>query len=82
MALRFFGKDPNTDEDECPTVWVDEKNADLVFQGWKADQETREECLTVGHIPDTEEVVRIPARMIEQVRKACDDAEKRAAELQ
>lgn len=82
MALRFFGKDPNTDEDECPTVWVDEKNADLVIQGWKADQETREECLTIGPIPDTEDIVRIPARMVELVRKACDDAEKRAAELQ
>ncbi|MGK5639031.1 hypothetical protein ACSNOK_12110 [Streptomyces sp. URMC 126] len=58
MALEFFGKDPNTDGDECPTVWVDRKNADLVFQGWKTDEETERECLESGHIPETEAVIR------------------------
>ncbi|MFJ6566467.1 hypothetical protein ACIQNU_03545 [Streptomyces sp. NPDC091292] len=76
MALRFFGKDPQTDGDECPTVWVDEDTADMLFQGWKADAATEAECLTVGHIPDTEAVIRIPARMVPLVRKACDAAER------
>ncbi|MFI9721568.1 hypothetical protein ACIHFE_18255 [Streptomyces sp. NPDC052396] len=78
MALRFFGKDPFTNGDDCPTVWVDEANADLVFQGWKADRETETECLASGHIPDSEAVIRIPARMVALVRRACDAAEERA----
>ncbi|MEU8570469.1 hypothetical protein AB0C51_19340 [Streptomyces pathocidini] len=76
MALRFVAKDPNTNGDDCPTVWVDEKTDDLVFQGWKADKETEAECLTVGHIPDTEAVIRIPARMVPIIREACDLAER------
>ncbi|GAB2812642.1 DUF6879 family protein [Streptomyces daliensis] len=28
MALLFFGKDPNTNGDDCPTVWVDEETDD------------------------------------------------------
>ncbi|MER6519049.1 hypothetical protein ACFWHQ_20160 [Streptomyces sp. NPDC060334] len=81
MSLLFFGKDPDTDEDHCPTVWVDRENADLVFQGWKADDVTEKKCLEVGPIPDTEAVIRIPARMVAQIRKACDAAERSAAEL-
>ncbi|MCY0955720.1 hypothetical protein OTB19_01940 [Streptomyces sp. H27-H5] len=81
MSLMFFGKDPDTDEDHCPTVWVDRENADLAFQGWRADDETEKECPEVGPIPDTEAVIRIPARMVAQIRKACDAAERSAAEL-
>jgi hypothetical protein len=77
MALLFFGKDPNTNGDDCPTVWVDAASADLVFQGWRADGGTEAECLTAGHIPDTEAVIRIPARMVPLIRKACDEAEQR-----
>ncbi len=79
MALLFFGKDPNTNGDDCPTVWVDDKSADLVLQGWKADDGTEVECLAVGHIPDTEAVIRIPVRMVPLIRKACDEAEQRSA---
>ncbi|NXY97935.1 hypothetical protein HYE82_26885 [Streptomyces sp. BR123] len=81
MSLMFFGKDPDTDEDHCPTVWVDDKTADLVLQGWKTDEATEEKCLIFGPIPDTEAVIRIPARMVPQIRKACDAAERSAAEL-
>ncbi|MFB8089034.1 hypothetical protein [Streptomyces sp. NPDC055992] len=75
----LFGKDPNTNGDNCPTVWVDELSADLVMQGWKADQDTESECLTVGSIPDSEAVIRMPARMVPLIRKACDEAEQRSA---
>jgi hypothetical protein len=78
MALLLFGKDPNTNGDDCPTVFVDEATADLVIQGWRADEATGAECLKVGHIPDSEAVIRIPARMVPQIRKACDAAEERA----
>jgi hypothetical protein len=76
MALRFIAKDPNTDGANCPTVWVDEERQELVLQGWKADEETRADCLTSGPIPDSEEVVRVPMRMVAAIREACDVAER------
>jgi hypothetical protein len=57
---------------------VDEENADLVIQGWKADDATQQECLQVGGIPGHEAVIRIPARMTTIVREACDAADRRA----
>ncbi|MFI1253260.1 hypothetical protein ACH4U6_05545 [Streptomyces netropsis] len=78
MPLRFMGIDPNTDTGQCPTVWVDENNADVVLQGWKVDDVTQAECLETGTIPDSEAVIRIPARMVPILREACDAAERRA----
>ncbi|GGV80533.1 hypothetical protein [Streptomyces thermoviolaceus] len=86
MSLRFIGIDPNTGQAESPTVWVDERKAELVIQGWKPDAQTEAECAAFelpGHavgIPEHEAVVRIPARMIPILREACDAAE-RAAQL-
>lgn len=76
MPLRFVAKDPNTDGANCPTVWVDEERQELVMQGWKADEDTRADCLTTGPIPDSEEVVRLPMRMVAAIREACDVAER------
>jgi hypothetical protein len=78
MPLRFIAKDPETGSNASPTVWVDEQNADMVFQGWKINDDTTKECLEVGTIPDHETVIRIPARMVSIVREACDVAERRA----
>lgn len=75
MALRFIAKDPNTDGANCPTVWVDDETKEIVFQGWDADAETLVKCLESGHIPEGESVVRLPARMVEAIRKACDVAD-------
>jgi hypothetical protein len=75
MTLRFIAKDPNTNGDNCPTVWVDAETNDLVVQGWRADDETERECLETGRIPDTEAVVRLPARMAAAIREACDVAD-------
>ncbi|WP_314253966.1 hypothetical protein [Streptomyces sp. DSM 40907] len=61
MALGFIGIDPDSDTRQCPTVWVDEDTADVVIQGWKADEAVLAQCLETGSIPDTECVVRIPA---------------------
>lgn len=75
MALRSFGKDPETNGDHCPTVWLDEAKGEIVFQGWKADDALQAECLTTGPIPDTEAVVRLPLRMAEQIREALNAAD-------
>ncbi|MER7182925.1 hypothetical protein ABT404_26225 [Streptomyces hyaluromycini] len=82
MTLRFIGIDPNTGTGESPTVWVDDTTNELVIQGWKLGQALEAECAAFevpGHavgIPDHEAVVRIPARMVPVLRKACDAAER------
>ncbi|MFF3400932.1 hypothetical protein OG905_25465 [Streptomyces sp. NBC_00322] len=82
MALVFIGIDPNTDDLESPTVWVDEEKQELVFQGWKPSPELEAECAAAeipGHakgIPDHEAVIRIPARMVNMIREACDVVER------
>ncbi|MFI5867424.1 hypothetical protein [Streptomyces sp. NPDC051546] len=81
MALRFIGIDPDSDTGQCPTVWVDEDTADVVVQGWNADEALLAQCLETGSIPPTEGVVRIPARMAALLREACDEAERRSAGL-
>ncbi|MFI7017893.1 hypothetical protein [Streptomyces sp. NPDC050164] len=80
MALRFIAKDPNTDGANCPTVWVDVERQEIVMQGWKVDEETRADCLTSGPIPNNEEVVRLPVRMLAAIREACDVAERSAVQ--
>ncbi|MDX2794061.1 hypothetical protein [Streptomyces scabiei] len=75
MTLRFFGKDPETNGDHCPTVWFDDKKDEFVFQGWKPDEALTAQCLLTGPIPDNEAVVRLPARMVQLIREACDAAE-------
>ncbi|MEU6967645.1 hypothetical protein AB0A71_07890 [Kitasatospora aureofaciens] len=83
MALQFTGIDPNTEHEGSPTVWVDDETREIVIQGWRPDAalltEISETEWAAGHatgIPDPEAVVRIPARMIPILRKACDDAER------
>jgi hypothetical protein len=82
MALRFIGIDPSTGTGESPTVWFDEETHELVIQGWKAGPELEAQCAGTdvpGHargIPGNEAVVRVPARMVPLLRKACDAAER------
>ncbi|WP_406391602.1 hypothetical protein OG806_09745 [Streptomyces sp. NBC_00882] len=76
MALISFGKDPETNGDHCPTVFLDDERQEFVFQGWQADEDLRAECLKTGPIPDTEAVVRLPVRMAQQIREALDAAER------
>ncbi|MGW0705730.1 hypothetical protein ACWD4G_07145 [Streptomyces sp. NPDC002643] len=75
MALRFVGIDPNTDEKNCPRVWVDDEKKEFVFQGWKASKELEDEVRATGPLPDYEAVVRIPARMLHILREAIDAIE-------
>jgi hypothetical protein len=82
MTLRFIGIDPNTGTGESPTVWIDDSKNEVVIQGWKPSPELEAECAKFdvpGHaqgIPAHEAVVRIPARMVPILRKACDAAER------
>ncbi|WP_411141562.1 hypothetical protein [Streptomyces sp. x-80] len=82
MPLLFIGIDPNTGDKQSPTVWVDRKNQEFVFQGWKPSVELEAECAATeipGHaqgIPDHEAVIRVPARMVHMIREACDAIER------
>jgi hypothetical protein len=60
MALRFLGKDPDSDQGQSPTVWEDGDS--YVVQGWRiTDAATLAE---VGDVPAHEAVVRIPKRLM------------------
>ncbi|MGW2550075.1 hypothetical protein [Streptomyces sp. NPDC001635] len=76
MDIQFVGIDPETDEDGCPTVWVDRSTKDLLIQGYQADEETTATADRLSParapIPEGETVVRVPARMIPILRKAFD----------
>lgn len=82
MDLQFIGIDPNTGDGESPTVWVDQDAQELVLQGWKPEAELEAACAKFevpGHakgIPDHEAVIRIPARMVQMIREACDALER------
>ncbi|KPI19723.1 hypothetical protein OK074_7799 [Actinobacteria bacterium OK074] len=77
-----IGIDPETGTGQSPTVWVDESRNELVIQGWRSGPELDAACAAFevpGHavgIPDDEEVIRVPARMVPILRKACDAAER------
>ncbi|MFJ8140815.1 hypothetical protein [Streptomyces sp. NPDC096013] len=77
MNIQFVGIDPETDEDGCPTVWVDTSTDDLLIQSYQADDETTATCDALSPagapIPCGETVIRVPARMIPIIRKACDE---------
>jgi hypothetical protein len=60
MALQFIGIDPETDGNDCPTVWVDDVSGDFVLKGWKIT----DAAMLAEAAPDHREVVmRFPARM-------------------
>lgn len=82
MALTFVGIDPETKSGGSPTVWVDEEAQEFVFQGWKADSGLREQITATpapDHdpgIPEGEDAIRMPFRMKDALRKACDAADR------
>lgn len=75
MAPRFIGIDPNTEQGSCPAVWIDAEKEEFLFQGEKPDKETEATCAMDSPRPDHEGIVRLPYRMVEIIRRACDEAE-------
>jgi hypothetical protein len=61
MALKFLGKDPNSEVNDSPTVW-DDGDA-YVIQGWKISDSAT--LAAVGPVPAHEVVLRLPKRMIQ-----------------
>jgi hypothetical protein len=79
VKVEFIGIAPDTDDDHCPTVWVDIDAGELLLQGWTADIQTQAECEETSPanspVPGGETIVRIPARMVPILRRACDAIE-------
>ena len=64
MRLSFVGITPDTQDSQCPAVYVDEDTGDLWFQGPAVtDQEALVEVARHSPIGATESVVRLPAVM-------------------
>ncbi|MFI9490706.1 MULTISPECIES: hypothetical protein [Streptomyces] len=74
VTLHFIAKDPDTNGDHCPTMWFDDEKQEFVFQGWKADAALETRCRKAGPIPETEAVVRLPARMADALKELLDVA--------
>ena len=64
VALRFVGKDPESDTNNCPAVFVEEEIGDFLLQGWTvADPATMADAGRHSPLADNESLVRVPARM-------------------
>lgn len=62
MALHRLGKDPESKDGASPTIYFDDETDNYIVQGWKVlDQKRRGEM----DIPDHEDAVEIPKRMIQ-----------------
>jgi hypothetical protein len=56
MALRFLGKDPDSEHGGSPTVWED---GDMyLIQGWRVEDAAT--LAEVGDVPAHETILRIP----------------------
>jgi hypothetical protein len=64
MPLRFVGKDPESDTNNCPAVFIDEETGDFLLQGWTVtDSEMLADAGRHSPRADNETLVRVPARM-------------------
>lgn len=67
MKIEFLGKDPESSVTGSPTVYKTDRDSYLV-QGWKVtDDEALMEVRRRG-LPDHEDVIEIPARMVQFFR--------------
>jgi hypothetical protein len=75
MRARFLGKDPDSQVDNSPTLFVTDRTDRRTFiaQGWKV---TDPQILTdVGTIPDHETLIEIPEDVLKFYVRAYQDQE-------
>ena len=69
MALKFLGKDGESNGDNSPTIWEDGDT--YVIQGWRiTDPDT---LAQIGAVPTHETVLRLPKRMMQFFKEAGND---------
>ena len=61
-------------------MWADTEAQEILLQGWRPSTETLTQCEesspATGPVPESEAIVRMPARMIPMIREACDAVER------
>lgn len=71
----FIGIDPDTPGTNCPAAAVVSATGDLLIQGWtETDPDVLAAMAEHSPLLDNETLVRVPARMIDIVREACERA--------
>ena len=71
MALEFIGKDPESDTNNCPAVFIDGETGDLLFQGRAVtDHPTLADADQYSPLAGTEGLIRLPARMRDIILEA------------
>jgi hypothetical protein len=75
MRARFLGKDPDSQVDNSPTLFVTDRTDRRTFiaQGWKV---TDPQVLAdVGAVPDHETIIEIPEDVLKFYARAYQDQE-------
>jgi len=62
VALQFLGKDPDSSQDQSPTLYLDDETGHYIIQGWKV---TDAERLAQLNVPEHETVIEFPRRMMQ-----------------
>ncbi|QMU80590.1 hypothetical protein GXW83_27440 [Streptacidiphilus sp. PB12-B1b] len=81
MPLRFVAIDPETNGQGSVTFWLDEEAGEIIAQGYIADEALRQKVTQApapnhdAGIPEGEDIIRIPVRLVPALRKVCDAAE-------
>ncbi len=86
MPLVFIGIDPDSEQGDSPTVWIDTDRREVVIQGWKATPEEERRCYSEGGtapghasgVPAHEAIVRVPIRLAPTIREALNALERPA----
>ncbi|MFD3942996.1 hypothetical protein [Streptomyces sp. NPDC058579] len=62
MALRMLGKDPESKDGASPTIYLDDETDTYLVQGYKVSDGERRSLMD---IPDHEDVIELPRRMVQ-----------------
>ncbi|MFF3557146.1 hypothetical protein ACWD4V_07525 [Streptomyces tsukubensis] len=77
MALRMLGKDPESKDGGSPTIYLDDETDNYIVQGWKVLDAGKR--ATMG-IPDHEDAVEIPRRVIKFFQEMTPEVEEKDGE--
>ncbi|WP_432743439.1 hypothetical protein H7827_06815 [Streptomyces sp. JH002] len=70
MTLHKLGKDPESEFNDSPTIYLDDKSGNYILQGWRV---TDPERLAQLDIPKHETVIEFPRRMMQFFPEVSDD---------
>ncbi|AYG82454.1 hypothetical protein DWB77_04630 [Streptomyces hundungensis] len=74
MTYTFIGKDPESDVNGCPAVWVDD-NRRLLVQGLRAGEDAQARTAADSPRAEDETLIVLESRMIPLLKEAIRVAE-------